>query len=116
MPIDDIDGKSHKAELISSKNYSTNHIKSKSCHCSYLWPRGHAFTHQIDFKKPVLSTERNFIRVSGKAGHEQDADTNLDANSDTDLNISFCHADFVFVNSVFLYYYFSYCVHRSMLC
>ena len=27
MPIDDIDDKSHKTELKSSKNYSTNHIK-----------------------------------------------------------------------------------------
>ena len=38
--------------------------------------------------------------VSGKAGHGQDTDTNSDANLDTDLNISFCHADFIFVNFV----------------
>ena len=31
-PIDDIDGKSHKMELKSSYNYSTNHLKSKSHH------------------------------------------------------------------------------------
>ena len=31
-PIDDINGKSHKMELISSRNYLTNHIKSKSRH------------------------------------------------------------------------------------
>ena len=32
MLINDIDGKSHKMELKSSRNYSTNHIKSKSRH------------------------------------------------------------------------------------
>ena len=31
-PIDDIDGKSHKMELKSSRNYSINHLKSKSRH------------------------------------------------------------------------------------
>ena len=32
-------------------------------------------------------------KVSGKVEHRQDADTNSEANSDTDLNISFCRAD-----------------------
>ena len=32
MPINEIDGKSHKTELKSSRKYSTNHIKVKSCH------------------------------------------------------------------------------------
>ena len=31
-PIDDIDSKSHKTELKSSHNYSTNHLKSKLRH------------------------------------------------------------------------------------
>ena len=31
-PIDDIDSKSYKTEVKSSRNYSTNHIKPKSCH------------------------------------------------------------------------------------
>ena len=31
-PIDDINGKRHKIKLKSSRNYSTDHIKSKSCH------------------------------------------------------------------------------------
>ena len=32
MPIDRINGKSHKTELKSSHNYSAYHLKSKSCH------------------------------------------------------------------------------------
>ena len=32
LPINDIDGKSYKTEVKSSRNYSTNHIKSKSHH------------------------------------------------------------------------------------
>ena len=32
MPIDNINSKSDKTELKSSHNYSTNHLKSKSCH------------------------------------------------------------------------------------
>ena len=31
-PIDNINGKSNKMELKSSRNYLTNHIKLKSCH------------------------------------------------------------------------------------
>ena len=31
-PIDDINGKGYKMELKSSRKYSTNHTKSKSCH------------------------------------------------------------------------------------
>ena len=31
-PFDNINGKSHKMELKSCRNYSTNYLKSKSCH------------------------------------------------------------------------------------
>ena len=39
VPIHDIDCKSPKTELKSSRNYSTNHIKSNPA-TSHLWPRG----------------------------------------------------------------------------
>ena len=63
MPIDDIDGKSYKTKMKSSRNYSTNDIKPKSRHYSYLWPWGRTHTkhtrhkhtnvpHKSDFKKP----------------------------------------------------------------
>ena len=57
-PIDDIDGKSHKTELKSRRNYSTNHINSKSRHLSFMASGAyiHAYTHTLphesDFKKP----------------------------------------------------------------
>ena len=45
-PIDDIDSKSHKTELKSSRNYSTNHTKSKSRHLLFMASgRTHAHTH-----------------------------------------------------------------------
>ena len=50
--------------------------------CSMLW---HAYYASIIGAS--LTTSHG--RVSGKAGHGQDADANLD----TDLNISFCGAD-----------------------
>ena len=44
-PIDDIDGKSHKTKLKSSRNYSTNHFKSNSCHYLYVCGLGGGHTH-----------------------------------------------------------------------
>ena len=54
-PVDDIDGKSHKIELKSSRNYSTNYINANS----YLWPQGRSHTyiplaHESNLKKPCL--------------------------------------------------------------
>ena len=37
--IDDIDGKSHKTDLKSSRNYLTNHLKSKVLMFYHLKPR-----------------------------------------------------------------------------
>ena len=61
-PIADIDRKSHKTELESSHDYSTNHFKSNHT-TSYIWHRGWTHTHthtnthilwwhKSDFKKP----------------------------------------------------------------
>ena len=64
MSIDDIDGKSHKTELKSSHNCSTNCIKLKSCHDLFMASRAyththththtHTFTNESDFKKPGM--------------------------------------------------------------
>ena len=55
-PIDDINDKSHKTELKSSINYSTNHMKSNSCHLLFIalgaYTHTHTFVHESDFKKP----------------------------------------------------------------
>ena len=61
MPIDDIDGKSHKTELKSSHNYSTNCVKSKSHHYLFMalgvYTHTHTHTHTLadksDYKKPA---------------------------------------------------------------
>ena len=56
-PINDIDGKSHKGEMKSSRNYSINHIKSKSRHKLFMAAEVYAYTytytfaHESDFKK-----------------------------------------------------------------
>ena len=44
-PIDEIDGKSHKTELKSSRNYSTNHLKSKSRHWLFIASGMETHTH-----------------------------------------------------------------------
>ena len=57
-PINDIDGKSHKGEMKSGRNYSFNHIKSKSRHKLfmaagvYTHTYTYTFAHERDFKKP----------------------------------------------------------------
>ena len=62
-PMDDMNGKSHKMELKYSHDYSTNCIKSKSCHCLFM-AQGHTHTHtdthtfmdKSDFKKSGTPT------------------------------------------------------------
>ena len=42
-----MDGKGHKSELESNRNYFIDHIKPKSCHySSYLWPIGWMHAHE----------------------------------------------------------------------
>ena len=45
MPIDDIDGKSHKTELKSIRNHSTNHLKSKPRYYVVIYGLGGVHTH-----------------------------------------------------------------------
>ena len=54
--MDDIDGKSHKMELNSSRNYSTNHIKPNSHHLLFMATGVYTHTcihscNESDFKK-----------------------------------------------------------------
>ena len=58
MPIDDIDGKSHKTELKAAEIIQPI-IQIQNHATSYLWPWGHTHTHththaphKSDFKKP----------------------------------------------------------------
>jgi len=69
MLIDDIHGKSNKAELKSSCNYSTTRIKSKSHHWLFMASAVYTHTHacadvhthtfvgESDFKKPGLKSK-----------------------------------------------------------
>ena len=54
--INNINGKTHKMELINSRNYSTYHAKSKSHHNLFMasgaYTYTHAYLHDNDFKKP----------------------------------------------------------------
>ena len=62
-PIDSINSKSHTMELKSSRNYSTYHLKSKSCH--YLWPLGwtHIHTHTYTYFGKMKLISRNQARA-----------------------------------------------------
>ena len=63
--IDNIDDKSHKTELKSRRNYSTNHRKCKSCHLGDRNTHTHTHTHictcahESDFKKPRFKKRPN---------------------------------------------------------
>ena len=57
--IHDIDSKSHKMELKSSRNYSINYT-SQNHTTSYLWPQGHTYA-CIHTRMKLIS--KNQVRI-----------------------------------------------------